>query len=165
MWEILTFWALFFTLLAVIWYANETRKLRIETVNQTELSLRPIIVLSYYANASSQRIFKIENIGKAPALNVKIDDIPIIKKDGGIHIRYIFNKINIIVQNEKRDITGKIKENGNCSRNSHLFMSHFSPRSAVRSYDFIINYRNVNNKPYKTIGKWGKGGLVIERIE
>ena len=161
MWEIPTFFALFFTLLAVIWYACETRKLRMETIKQTELSLRPFVVITYDTDASMQRRFKIENIGKGPALNVKIADIPIMKKDGEHYIRYIFSRIDVIVPNEKKDIKGKIKVNEHSAENSFVFMSHFQPES-VKSYDFIINYANINNNSYKTEGSLGKGGLVIE---
>ena len=43
MWEILTFSALLLTLLVVVWYAYEIQKLRIETIKQTELSLKALV--------------------------------------------------------------------------------------------------------------------------
>ncbi len=160
MWEILTFFALFLTLMAVIWYAWETRKLRMETIKQTELSLRPFIVITFDPNASMQRGYKIENIGKGPALNVKIANIVIVK-----NLEYIFNSIDLILPNEKHDIKGRIKVYESSTENSFVFMSHFQPESADRSFDFIISYTNIFNDSYKTNGKWGKGGLAIEGTE
>lgn len=162
MWEIFTFFALFLTLLAVVWYACETRKLRIETIKQTELSLRPFVILSYNEREGK---FQIENIGKSTALKVKITDIPIVKKNGKLYIRYVFNKIDVIIPEEKKEVTGEIKINEGISGDFPVFMSHFFPESAIKSYDFFINYTNINNEPYKTKGKIGKDGIVIERTE
>lgn len=162
MWEILTFFALFLTLLAIIWYAYETRKLRMETLKQTELSLKPFIILSY---DERKRKFILKNIGKGVGLNVKIADIPIIKEDGELYIRYIFNRTDVLIPEEKKEITGEIKINDGTSRDLPIFMSHFFPESAVKSYDFIVSYTNINNDPYKTKGKFGKHGIIIERTE
>jgi len=162
MWQALTFFALFLTLLAVVWYAWETRRLRIETIKQTELSLRPFVIISYKEH---ERKFSYENIGNGPALKVKLDDIPIIKQEGELYIRYVFYEIDVITPNKKNEIDGEIKINGDTSDKDFIFLSHFFPDSAVKSYNFLIKYMNINNEFYETIGKFGKDGIVIEKTQ
>jgi len=158
----LTSIALILTLFAVIWYAWETRRLRIETIRQTELSLRPFVIVSYN---EQQRKFLFKNIGKGPALKVKIDDIPIIKEDGELYIRYDFYEIDVVTPKEEIEVNGEIKINEGTSGEFPVFMSHFFPDTAVKSYDFIINYTNINSEPYKTKGKFGKDRVVIKKTE
>ena len=55
--------ALIATLGVIIWYACETRQLRIATVKQTELSLSPCVVLDYKAiEYYSMAFYKITKI-------------------------------------------------------------------------------------------------------
>ncbi len=62
--------ALVITMGVIIWYALETRKLRKETVKQTELSLRPYVIL---VRSLGRYGLSFENIGLSHALNVSID--------------------------------------------------------------------------------------------
>jgi len=160
--ETLTFFALFLTFLAVVWYAWETRKLRIEAIKQTELGLKPFVTISY---DERERKFSYKNIGKGPALKVKIDDIPIIKENGELYIRYVFYEIDVITPEEESKVDGEIKINESTSDKDFSFLSHFFPDTAVKSYDFLIKYTNINNEHYETKGKFGESGIVIEKTE
>ncbi|MEW6455833.1 MAG: hypothetical protein AB1410_03845 [Acidobacteriota bacterium] len=159
MWEILTSVALILTLFVVLWYAWETRRLRIETIKQTELSLRPFVIILFIEHKNK---FILKNIGNGPALKVKIDDIPLIKENK-LYIKYIFHEIDVILAKEESEIKCEIKTNDS-TLNISLF-SHFFPHTAVKSYNFLIRYTNINNELYQTKGKFGKGGIVIEGIK
>ena len=65
---------LFFTFLAIVWYAWKTRDLWKETVKQTELQLTPYVILDYKDGLICR------NIGTSSAINVEIRTVRFIGK-------------------------------------------------------------------------------------
>ena len=91
--------ALVATLSVIIWYTLETRKLRKETVKQTELILRPFIVISTFedtAGLSQRLVYK--NIGHSPAIDVQTESF-----DAESFI-INFEKYGLIEIGEKKDL-------------------------------------------------------------
>lgn len=156
MWEILTFFALFLTFLTVIWYAWETRKLRIETLNQTKLSLRPFVIIVFIERPGK---FILKNLGNGSALNVKVKDISLIKTKE-LQITYFFHRVDVIPCKEEKDLYIGMKENDSPADRSDL--GALLPQSAVNAHDFEINYTDINNQKYRTMGTIGKGGVIIK---
>lgn len=153
---------LFLTFLAIIWYAWETRKLWKETVKQTELNLRPFVVITYSEN---ERKFKLINLGNTPALNVKIDDVNLISGEG-LNFDYVFPEIDLIPQKAKIDINDiKKKINDEISDTDTFDLGALIPYSAHRTFKVIIRYKNTQNDEYKTEGKVGEGTFDFQKIE
>lgn len=63
---------LFITFLGLVWYSNETRKSRINSEEQTNLLLTPVVELSIEENEAAAYRFKLKNVGAGLALNVQI---------------------------------------------------------------------------------------------
>jgi len=61
--------ALIITLGVLFWYACEARGLKKESIKQTELSLRPYVILIHTGSG----LLSFENIGQSHALDVVID--------------------------------------------------------------------------------------------
>lgn len=86
--------ALVATLIVIIFYTIFTNQLKKATVRQTELSLRPCITI-YRAGG---RLF-LENIGRSPALNIRIEPVEIFD-----FCKVSFPKVSLVKVDEKEDI-------------------------------------------------------------
>ncbi len=151
---------LFLTFLAIVWYAFETRKLWKETVKQTRLSMRPIVVITYDDNK-----FKYINYGNTPAFDIKIDDVTLINTEG-LKFYYVFfeeyclpQSKQIIVENIKKKINDEVSDTDTFDLGALI------PFSTQRTFDVKIRYKNAENEEYMTGGIVGEGTFDITRIE
>jgi hypothetical protein len=129
---------------AIIWYSIETRGLKKETIKQTRLRLRPLIIL--FQGALVDELFAI-NIGNGPALKVKIEDICIINA-GNISLTYSFRIIDVLIPQKKEQLKIFIKESNRPAE--HFELAAIFPGLTVKPRKFAIRYRDVENNEYKT---------------
>lgn len=156
-WQAISSIALILTLGAVIWYARETRGLKIQMIKQIELNLRPFLII-FYKPYQGMEYFYIKNIGHGCALDIKINDLAILDTQE-IQIKYVIIPINLLDSKEEE----KLELRNQSERTLSVFeWGPLLPRTAVRSFDFLISYKNIENKEYKTFGKLGKCGVIIE---
>lgn len=75
---------LFITFLALIWYAEETRKTKNELTSQTQIQQKPILVLyvrkdkdgklkNYRIIDNQEYVFRVRNVGMGAAANLKVE--------------------------------------------------------------------------------------------
>jgi len=153
---------LFFTFLAATFYALVTKKLWKESVKQTRLIMRPIVVITY---DEGERKFKYINYGNTPAFGIKIDDVPLINTEG-LKFDYVFPDEHILPQSGEISIENiKKKINGNVSETSTFDLGALIPFSAIRTFDVIIRYKNAENEKFITEGKVGQKTFDFKRIE
>ena len=142
--------ALVITMGVIIWYALETRKLRKETVKQTELSLRPYVILVRSMGGRYDLAF--ENIGLSHALNVSID---ILKMNAFF---YRFQPCYLVRQGKKVAIEalppfGKNEESERMIRgldDEHLGLPFFEGLDKAKDYSLTVRYKNIEGTPYYT---------------
>jgi len=146
---------LLLTLLAIIWYAWQTRGMKKQMIKQKELSMRPFIVLAHDGDR-----YILKNIGYGPAIDIKMDNIAISKIDEKLTIIYSFKKVDIITVGETAALN-ICYENGNPATDSD--QAAIMPQFAVKSFNFRIIYHNLENKAYSTSGKLGKGGVAQQK--
>jgi len=151
---------LFLTFLAVFWYAFETRKLWKETVKQTRLSMRPIVVITYDDNK-----FKYINYGNTPAFDIKIDDVTLINTEG-LKFYYVFFEEYCLPQSKQISVENiKIKINDDVRDTDTFALGALIPYSTSRTFSVKIRYKNAENEEYMTRGIVGEGTFDITRIE
>lgn len=73
---------LFLTFLALAWYSYETRKARISSEKQTDLSFTPFVALKIEENETAGYCFKLKNEGVGLALYIKIVENNIACRNG-----------------------------------------------------------------------------------
>lgn len=146
--------ALVFTLIFVIKYTIETKKLRVATQEQTALQLSPWIVLNYEEDS-----LKCRNIGNSPALNVEVSTLraenpstnelvfevtffPIYFLEVGKE-RVMEPRIDI----RDRELEGIVQVN---EENGIMFFPFFPEESGKDEYPLIIDYTSIENVPFKT---------------
>jgi len=153
---------LFLTFLAATFYALVTKKLWKESVKQTRLIMRPIVVITY---DERERKFKYINYGNTPAFSIKIDDVTLINTEG-LRFDYIFPEEHILPQLREISIKNiKKKINDDVSDTSTFELGALIPFSAIRTFDVIIRYKNSENEEFITEGKVGKETFDFKRIE
>jgi len=149
-WEQITSVTLILTLIAIIIYTKAT-------VKQTELNLRSFIILRAALAGTSQK-YVLVNVGKGPALKIKIENISLIEK---LKLIYSFDEVDLLCPIESKQVVTRIGDKV-CD---DFALATIMPRSASRSHNFVIKYTDINNKVYQTKGKLGKGGIVIGRTK
>jgi len=152
-WDLLTSIALILTLFAVIWYAYETKKLREETSKQTELNVRPLVIISCNYG------YKLVNIGNGPALNISIKDI-IIEINSFKITRYYFPKIAGLLPNLSIHLDIKVE---GIDKIDDFHWGIINPETAKEDYKYSIYYENIINQKYITEGTIGKNGAVFKK--
>ncbi len=177
---------LFITAVVVVGYTIETYRLRKvgqedldnskkqfgEVKKQTELSLAPMLVVSYErvnnqgSDYNGKLIFRLKNIGKGPAFNVNIHVEGQTKIDCGVNEEFYENLNNIIfnkqgyVNNQFPDNhTEIIPQNKDMERKiiNETIMEKLQPTSENHHYKVFIGYENLIKEKYITLLKCGVG--------
>jgi len=153
---------LFLTFLAIIIYAWAAIKLWRESVKQTRLIMRPIVIITY---DEAERKFKYINYGNTPAFNIKIDNVTLIDTKG-LRFEYVFPEELILPQSTKISIQNiKKKINDHVSDTDTFDLGALLPFSAHRSFNVIIKYKNSENEKFITEGIVGAGIFDFKKIE
>ena len=153
---------LFLTLFAIIIYAWASIKLWKESVKQTRLIMRPIVVITY---DEGEKKFKYINYGNTPAFSIKIDDVTLINTER-LSFDYIFPEEHILPQSTKISVENiKKKINDHVSGTDTFDLGALLPLSASRPFNVKIRYKNSENERFITEGIVGEGTFDFRRIE
>jgi hypothetical protein len=166
------------TLLAVLWYTIETRRMQKAVAAQVQLSVRQVnlSVLPFFVayvgdilveNERDRYIeaLELENIGNGVALNVKIDSLDI---DLGGDMRQIYPgaylSFDPLMSVPKRDkvpakhVSFVSKEQENNRIPQLDWMHHLKPPRAAKDYEMNIRFMDVLGNRYVQIIHIGKSG-------
>ncbi|MBW2045611.1 MAG: hypothetical protein JRI96_12130 [Deltaproteobacteria bacterium] len=78
---------LFITFLALLWYTYETRKTRLNSEKQIELSLTPVISLELIENQAAGYNFKLKNVGPGLARDIKITNNTVVCRNNAYPLK------------------------------------------------------------------------------
>ena len=153
-------WIYFGTMIAVIFYAMETWAMRKELLEQTELSMTPLITLHLEEDTN---IMRYENVGYGPAKNIKISDLKKIDQRGETEERYEFDIISamkpggneILWNYEIYDPNNQIVQ---FSKDIKLRSARLGKFCKEQSPTFIIIYENLKGKKDSYAVKCGPEG-------
>lgn len=149
-----TFVVLLCTLVKVIEYTKETAKLRKETVRQTELQLRPFVILNHYDKIlghAKSNMFEYKNIGKGNAIDLQI--IPLENEA----MKMTFTRINVLEPNRTHKIGFHTDEKDKGKYREFMVqidpskIPFFSKESFGEKYDLVVKYKNIRDEKYETI--------------
>ena len=161
--DIITTVFLLATLIVLIIYTYQTYRLRQETTKQTELNLRPFIIISVFEDSAglSQRLVY-RNIGHSHALDVETEPF-----DAEAYILN-FGKWGLIESDEQKDL--KIKGEGKTGLSDAFLQAVRTPSFTPKELDkydndreFILNihYKNIEKVSYQTQAKISRKGIEI----
>ena len=125
----------------VIWYTLETQLLRKETQKQTEIQIRPFVIIEL-----KNREFSLKNLGHGPALNVQVRPVQVSSEES-IIIKF-GEMIPTINPGETVGLKAESFHKGNPTGN--FFTAHLNPEYANRNLSIFIDYQNFDLKSYTT---------------
>jgi len=140
---------LFLTLLAILEYSWETRKLRVQsekqtalTIEHTELSLRPHLEIVF-----QRANFRLHNIGYGPATNIRIDHA-IVSVPSIPPVRFKFTCPPIVRKDEYQPIEIKIFWAKTDGPALDIGPGLFTPPLATETIKIRIHYENLIGRQY-----------------
>lgn len=149
---------LYFTLIGVFIYAFETYKLRLESQNQTKLSLMPLPVIFLDKNDE----FKIKNEGNGPMLNVRIEpwNINITDLFRDYTVKFSVSDPNIIEAKEEKNLLVSTFEKG---KEVEIDLSvHLKPAYSNFFIPLTVTFEDIQGTRYKQVIEMGKGKMSIK---
>lgn len=157
-----TDWILLATIGAILWYSWETRCMKKEMVKQTELRIRPQLIV--YLDEKGQ-YFNIMNVGNGTAMNVAvINYLPVIMNMKEQKVTLVFDKINYIMPGQERRLIYRAYNSRNRrieEDTAQMFMGHLVEQYANKNYLLHINYANIEGTTYSSKVQCGKGGIKL----
>ena len=157
---------LFFTLLAIIWYTVETRRLANFTAKQIKINIKPIITIH-----SIDSSLRLKNIGKSPALNIRIKNV--IRLDDNSKTKYVFEFMEIPVcgaqEQHGSGITPHcnnkpIVASGDADKTIQYFLDYNSLTQG-QNYELIIDYEDIEKGKWRSISIVDNKGVHFKEIE
>lgn len=155
---------------AVVWYTVETYRLRKEMVRQNELAIQPLILATVERREVDRdrddwRVI-LRNIGRGPALFVRVDDFPFDPDDNGKLLLRIpaadciesGNEAIRKVMEVARETAKEVNQSGETHRN---FAVRLYPVHADKTYNITIRYEDVNRRQHWAKIQMGKDGIRL----
>jgi hypothetical protein len=133
------------TLLVLYFYTAETAALRRETVRQTRIILRPVVIPIFELFSPGNWIFKLKNIGSGSAFNIIIK--PLTQNYGIGQITYIFRPIDFLAPQDSKIISLN-QFLGGVPHTSSLTDQAFYPIFATSEHKLTILFDDVEGKCY-----------------
>jgi hypothetical protein len=154
-----TEWILLLTAAIVGWYTWETSRLRrtardqlAQQIRQVDVQLQQIdatirpFVIAHPSGAGHGRMI-VENVGAGPALNLRLPDIVFNpdQEDWRIELRFP-ECVPVLRVGEREEIAVESFVNGR--EWGDFFSGHLDPKLATKSIRLLIQYDDIQLKPY-----------------
>lgn len=157
---------LIITLVVLVFYTIATFGLKKAAVKQTELNLRPFIIIRTLTDSAGQSEMVYKNIGHSPALDVIIQPF-----DAGTFM-LDFEKQSLIEVGETKALnpTARGKDNLSDGLIQAVADPGFTPSAlAARNSDLklllTVCYKNIEQIEYITLVHVDKRGVIIQKTE
>jgi len=156
----------FLTGLILIWYTLETREVRLATLRQSTLQIRPFLAIEY----EEDRKLWVHNMGKGVARDVRVHNVPLNEgKPGDTILTIEWKPIDFIPDGQKRELKGEGafvegEERQKFSERMQIWMANFGPHGRA-TYEFIVDYHDLTGAPYRAACKVDRGHTEVIRDE
>lgn len=151
-WIVLQTWAVVLTGVVVIWYAWETRELRIASYVQIESQIRPYVVLQPQ-NGS----FLITNFGNGVALHIRLDPVTV-SCENQIEIRFL--KLTPVLRSgESISLEARSYKAGQDA--GDYFNDHIDPKYAKQELAVTLHFDDVELKSYSITQRVSHDNVIV----
>ena len=149
----------------VTWYTCETRQLRLATLRQTALQIRPFLAIEY---GEDLKIW-VHNLGNGVARDIKFHDGRLGEGAEGAttFLTVEWKPIDFIPKGEKRELKGEgalvtAGERMKFSDERPRWMANFGPHGHAR-YEFVVDYSDLTGTQYRAAFNVDKGHTELLR--
>jgi hypothetical protein len=151
------------TVAGLVWYSIETRGMRNEMVRQNEMAVWPMLISAILespgVDEASHRLV-IRNVGKGPALFVKIDNV-IAVPEGRFNVE--FDSISVIPAGEEELARARVYIDGVLAMNRlDTFVAALNPRYGQDTHLITVRYQDLAGSTNRwTLMQMGKEGIRL----
>jgi hypothetical protein len=154
--------------IVVLLYTVETQGLRLEMVRQNEIAVQPLVIIGVHWKRFQNRLF-LKNIGRGPALFVRIEDVALGEVAGDLadlRDRLVadvatFNQFNYVEVGEEVGFRGLCATDVTVGFENIDFLPSLDPDTAKQNYELLINYQDVDGRVHQTRMRVGKDGIAL----
>jgi hypothetical protein len=159
----------FLTGLILIWYTLETREVRLATLRQTALQIRPFLAIEY----GDERKIWVHNVGNGVARDIKFHDVRLSEGAEGAtgFLTVEWKPIDFIPKGEKRELHSEglfLTDQERRERHAdqtEKWRANFGPHGKGQVYEFITDYSDLSGTPYRAAFRVHKGHTEVLRDE
>jgi hypothetical protein len=153
-------------------YTIETYGLRVQMIRQNEITIQPLLILNIgpslraetWSGAHPDAVI-LQNIGRGPALFVRIDDIPILvnvdNAENALVVR--FDTVDVVEAGKSAEARVGFfsKEGGKLGRQQFDFLPNLRPKTARDTFKVVIRYEDVDSGERFSVMQMGKLGIRL----
>jgi hypothetical protein len=151
-------------------YMVRTHGIRLQILRQSEAALEPLVIATAEERSQGEgesaprACIVLKNLGGGPALSVLVYDFEVDKTING-HIVANFDAVDYIEPGQEKIAPVKRPDDSKRARPSEPqeLPANLDLRETNRTYNLIIGYEDVDEKPYESVVQLGKGGLRLLR--
>ena len=145
---------LWLTGIVLLIYTVETQGLRIEMIRQNEIAVQPVIVAAAKKGGSENIEFLLKNIGRGPALFVKVDEALLTRELGENWFVTSVNAIDYIEPGS--EVTVAALENRDGQRVAPI------KKKGEQPFHMTIRYEDINRTKIETVLQVGIGQQLLK---
>ncbi len=154
----------FLTGLILLWYTWETREIRIATLRQSALLIRPFLAIEY----GEDRKIWINNLGKGVARDIVCHNVILdIAQPGDTVLTVHWQPIDFLPEGQRRELKAEGafeegEERAKASQRMEVWLANFGPRGRAQ-YEFVVDYADLTGKRYRAVVKIDRGHTELVR--
>ncbi len=156
-WNHLSTIAIILTGAILIWYTWEANLLRLESQRQTEIQLRPFVII-----VPSLLGLHLKNIGNGTALNVSVEDVQV---DTNFDVKIHFPDHTPVLMKDETTEAIRVEGYNNGKPAGDFFNAHLYPEYANRDLKLRIEFQNVESQAYFVEETVSPGKMNINGIQ
>jgi hypothetical protein len=151
------------TAVVLLHYTYETYRMRREMAHQNQLAVLPLVLATVRRVGPDLRVI-LRNIGRGPAVFVRVDDFSVHELEGGGGFSLRIRPVDCIegAAEEVLDVQQIAREaDGTESSHSWYFAAVLFPATANKSYVITARYEDINHGQHWSKTQMGKGGIWL----
>jgi hypothetical protein len=154
--------------LVVLYYTYETYRMRKELVRQNQLAVQPLILatvkrVNVSHDMTDSRVV-LRNIGRGPALFVRVDDFNVHDEEGGGRFSLRIPPVDCIEGGMETALDVELitrETSGRETPQTWHFAGVLDPKSANSTYIVTICYEDIDRGQHWAKTQMGKGGIRL----
>jgi len=155
-----------FTASTIFWYTSETRVMQKAIVRNTEIMIKPVLVLDF---DFERKMISLQNWSNYPAYNVEFGEVKVqhakeYEKKSFSQVRYKFKGIDVIPPKDKKKIQITTLPDVDKAPSLINFFTPFLPSEGeVFRFTVSVIYNDIDEQNWETtLGYSSKSGIISE---
>src|SRR5262245_3175624 len=140
----------------VLVYTVETHGMKREMIRQNDISIQPLLITSIVPPdlQRSRETLAVRNIGRGPALFIRVDEIKILIESSTEPVVVAFDVVDLLEASKSTVLEAKYA-------GIRDFAANLNPKYARDTYRVTLRYEDINKRERYSVMQMGKDGLTL----